>query len=185
MEKADTYADVDIITQHKPPASCVTCGWTVSWTRHCPDIYGQLHFHGTDGNWIWLEVCWSDTYHKKHDIYASFQFLVGSFRWCRVKNILYICLSNSDFSLELHTRGWYRGRQDETLGPWWRVMVTVCPVLAPLLQQGTACWQGNDITRGALCPSFFFFWERWNFAHKGCTALLSPDLSGHSTFENP
>ncbi len=131
------------------------------------------------------EVSWSGTYHKKHNIYASFWLSVGGFRLRKVGNILNVCPSNSDFSLELHTGGRYAGSEAVRVRHWGRgvgVMVTVCPVLAPLLQRGPACWQQNDITRGALCPPF---WERWNFAHKGCTALLSPDLSGRSTFENP
>lgn len=40
----------------------------------------------------------------------------------------------------------------------------------------------GGISPASSTPSSFFF---LNFAHKGHTALLSPDLSGRSTFENP
>lgn len=120
----------------------------------------------------------------------GFEFQLGRFRLRKVRSILTICLSNTDFSRELHIRSRYVGSEAVGVrrwgygGRWWGSVVhsVSCPGPSPA---GRAClltaeWHHQG---GPLSP--LFGREHWNSAHKGCTALLSPDLSGRSTFENP
>lgn len=181
------HADVGAAKQ----ASCSMCHTCIG-SQSCADTTinigvpgshpnGQLCFCDTDGNRIRLEVCWSDTLHKKHDIYASFVGIVGNL-WADPgplrSKMFCIYVKPTHISVLNFTAGVATLVQRGS-GPWWSQRILSWP---PLLRRGPACWQRNDITRGALCPPF---WERWNFAHKGCVALLSAHLSGRSTFENP
>lgn len=102
-------------------------------------------------------------YQKKYDMYAS---LVGIWVslgiFCKVRSHIFysLCVGCSDFGLELHSRGWYVVSERVRVSQWGRdglcrgVMVTVCPVLAPLLQRGPGCWQWNDITEGGPLSPF-------------------------------
>lgn len=137
------------------------------------DIKGQLHF-----SWHWWYLNTSRSlleWHVSRNMTSihhleGFQFLVGRFRLCKVRNILNTQISVLNFTsgvdaLAQRPSGWGAGAIVEGGGG---VMVTVCPVLAPspaaracLL---TAEWHHQG---GPLSPPFFFLG-----ALKFCTQRL-------------
>lgn len=114
---------------------------------------GQLCFRDTDGNRIRLEVWWSDTLHKKHDIYASFVGIVGNL-WADPgllrSKMFCIYVKPTHISVLNFTAGVATLVQRGS-GPWWSQRILSWPLSSG---EGLLADSGMTSPGGPFVPPF-------------------------------
>lgn len=151
------HADVGAAKQ----ASCSMCHTCIG-SQSCalinigvPGLHpnGQLCFRDTDGNRIWLEVWWSDTLHKKHDIYASFVGIVGNL-WADPgllrSKMFCIYVKPTHISVLNFTAGVATLVQRGS-GPWWSQRILSWPLSSG---EGLLADSGMTSPGGPFVPPF-------------------------------
>lgn len=150
----DTGSHICTITQHKAPASCVTCECTVSCVQSRPRSdkkKRQLHFHGTDGEWIRVEVCpWQQTWQI-----CIVCIDLSSSRLRKVRNLSHFPISRSWTSHQALIRV-AGGPRWEAAGERWSQYVLSWPLSC---SEDLLADSGMTSPGGPFVPPMpFFFW---------------------------